>query len=83
MLNPICSDFAQGMTPSEAKTMEDHFQYLKKLTEEKMVILAGPVLTKEFGIVVLEAEGEQSARKIMENDPAVKNRMMMAQLYHY
>ena len=56
--------------------MERHFNYLKKLKEEKTLILAGPCLDAAFGVEIFEAESEEAARRIMENDPAVKEKIM-------
>ena len=51
-----------------------------------MVLLAGRTLNTDpssFGIVILTADTEQEARRIMHNDPAVKARVMRAELYPY
>jgi len=51
-----------------------------------VVLLAGRTLNTDpssFGIVILTADTEQEARRIMHNDPAVKARVMRAELYPY
>ena len=65
-----------------------HYEYLKKLTEDGTVILAGrttyDVADKNvFGIVVLETENEAAARAIMEQDPAVAGKIMKAELHPF
>lgn len=80
---PPRENFAFEMTEAEEKIMEEHFQYLKKLTSEGVVYLAGPVTDGCFGIVVFDAESESAARNLMENDPAVKAGVMKAELYPF
>jgi uncharacterized protein YciI len=36
-----------------------------------------------FGLVVFDADSEEEAREIMENDPAVANGLMTATLYPF
>ena len=76
----------EGPTPEEAAIVEQHFNYLKELTAKGVVILAGRTLNTDessFGIVIFEAESEQAARQVMNDDPAVKHGVMRAELYPY
>lgn len=76
----------EGLTEKEQELISEHFSYLKDLTEKGVVILAGRTLNNDkssFGIVIFQAETEVLARKIMNNDPAVKSRVMKAELYPY
>jgi uncharacterized protein YciI len=73
-------------TPEEEQTISEHFTYLKSLTEAGVVPLAGRTLNTDhscFGIVILTARSEEEARQIMLNDPAVKQRVMLAELYPF
>lgn len=75
-----------GPTPEEAEIVAQHFAYLKQLTEQGVVVLAGRTLntdTSSFGIVILQADSEEAARTLMANDPAVKHQVMRATLYPY
>jgi uncharacterized protein len=68
------------------KIVIEHFERLKVLTEERIVILAGRTLKIDedgFGLVIFEATNDEEAQKIMENDPAVKKGIMTAQLHSY
>jgi hypothetical protein len=38
---------------------------------------------KDFGIVILETETEAEALSYMENDPAVKGKLMYAELFDF
>jgi uncharacterized protein len=86
-IQPTRADMlTKGSTPAEAKLIGEHFEYLKKLHAEGVVILAGRTLNTDpssFGIIIFRATDETAARKIMENDPAVKGGVMKAQLFPY
>lgn len=75
-----------GPTPEEAEIVAQHFAYLKQLTEQGIVVLAGRTLNTDensFGIAILQTDSEEEARTIMQNDPAVKQQVMRAALYPY
>ena len=75
--------------PEEANaTLSTHFNYLKKLTEEGFLILAGrtvnnPMTGDDFGICILEASSKEEAQNILDNDPSVKDKVMYATLYDF
>ena len=76
----------EGSTPEEDKIVERHFAYLQNLTEKGVMILMGRTQNNDestFGIAIFEAENEEAARTIMENDPAVAGGVMRATLYPY
>ncbi len=65
-------DFAATMTPEESRVWAAHFARLRRLLDEGVMILVGPTLGRiNTGIAVFEAETEDEARRIMEEDPAV------------
>nr|AOR51123.1 hypothetical protein [uncultured bacterium pAW1] len=70
-LIPPRQDFPETMTATEQKIMGEHFAYLKQLTQEKRVIMAGPCLEPVFGAVILASGSLEEARTIMSNDPSV------------
>lgn len=75
-----------GATESETQIISEHFSYLKKLMEKGILILAGRTQNKEsnsFGIVIFNAESEETARQILHDDPAVKNRVFRGELFPY
>jgi uncharacterized protein len=75
-----------GETPEEEQIISEHFNYLKDLTEGGVVLLAGRTLNTDqscFGIVIFRAGSEQEARRIMLEDPAVRQRVMRAELYPF
>jgi len=75
-----------GPTPEEAEIVAQHFAYLQDLVAQGVVLLAGRTLTtdeRSFGIVIFRTHSEDSARTVMNNDPAVKQGIMRAELYPY
>jgi uncharacterized protein YciI len=76
----------EGPTPEEKDAVSRHFAYLKALTEQGVVLLAGRAQTtgpETFGIVLFHAEEEDAARALMESDPAVIDDVMRATLYPF
>lgn len=77
---------SEGPDPEETRIVSQHFAYLNDLTEQGIVLLAGRTLNTDassFGIVIFKAEDDNAARAIVHNDPAVKNRVMRAELFPY
>ncbi len=72
-------------TKEQSNIVTVHFNYLKKLTEEGTVIMAGrsPDPEKGFGIVVFQAPSREVAQEIMYSDPAVKNKLMRAEFHDF
>jgi len=87
MIRPIrVAMLTADTTEQESRILEQHFTYLKDLTEKGIVLLAGRTLTQDetsFGIVVFRADSALQAQDIMQNDPAVQHGVMHAKLYPY
>ncbi len=81
LIHPFRDGFFEQHTLEEESIMEEHFQYLKKATENGIVLLAGPCLDDTFGLVVLRAGDDKAAQAFMFNDPSVKKNVMMAELH--
>lgn len=76
----------EGSTETESRIVGQHFSYLKDLMERGVVILAGRTTNTDyssFGIVLCNAESIEAARRIMHNDPAVKNKVFRGEVYPY
>ena len=86
-IQPIRPDMlAMGATPGEDAIIAEHFSYLNDLTSKGIVLLAGRTLTidpSSFGIVILKAANENSARAVMRADPAVIKGVMQAELFPF
>jgi uncharacterized protein YciI len=77
---------SEGPTPEEERIVGDHYSYLKKLTDQGVVILAGRTLNTDessFGIIIFRADSEEAARRIVADDPAVRGGVMRAELFPY
>lgn len=77
---------SEGPTEQESRVVSDHYSYLKELMEQGTVILAGRTQNTDyssFGIIIFKAESPEQARRVAENDPAVKDTVMQAELYPY
>ena len=75
-----------GPTDEEASILSEHFKYLESLANNGVVLLFGRTQNNNastFGIVIFHAESEDAARTIMNNDPAVKNGAMRAELFPF
>jgi len=83
IVKPLKENFNDTATEEENKIVGEHFSYLQKLLENGTLILAGPELNAEFGIVVLQTDSGDKAREIMENDPAVKKNVFTSELYPF
>ncbi len=81
LIHPLRHEFFESPTPQEEAMMLAHFDYLKRATEDGVVLLAGPCLDETFGVVVFKAENDESARSFMLNDPSVESNVMMAELH--
>jgi uncharacterized protein YciI len=75
-----------GSTDFESRVVSEHFNYLKQLNSDGVVIFAGRTQKTDissFGIVLFNAESVDAAREIMMNDPAVKNKVFRTELFPY
>jgi len=77
---------SDGPTAAEADAVSRHFNYLRQLCDTGIVILAGWTLNTDpscFGIVIFNADSEDSARALMSGDPAVAKGVFSAELFPY
>ncbi|WP_352223585.1 YciI family protein [Bacillus sp. SM2101] len=84
-LKPALLD-EENWTDREHHIIQQHFDMLQRLLEEGKMLLAGRTLNMDssgFGIVILEVASEDEAKKIMQDDPAVKEKIMTAELFPY
>jgi uncharacterized protein YciI len=71
-LHPPRDDFAATMTDAEGVVFSAHFDRLKLLLDEGILIMAGPTLgDKNTGIAVFEADDEETAQRVMAADPVI------------
>ncbi len=86
-LRAVRSDMlSTGLTEHETAIIEAHGEYLDHLAAHDIIKLAGRTLIDDehaFGIVVLEADSDLHARRIMNEDPAVANGVLEAELFPF
>lgn len=83
LLRPPRPNFPATLSPEEEAVVERHFNYLKNLLDKNELLMAGRCVDGSFGITVFEAETENKAKAIMDNDPAVKEKVMTAELFPF
>lgn len=79
-------ELLNNFTDREEEIVDRHFNKLQELLKEGKLVLAGRTLNmdeKTFGIVIIDVSSEEEAKNIMENDPAVKEGVMTAELFPY
>jgi len=86
-LTPARSDMLNGgLTDRETEIIGIHFDYLSGLFEKGVVKLAGRTTNTDassFGVMIFEARDEAAAHRIMANDPAVKENVLVARLFPF
>jgi uncharacterized protein len=75
-------------TKADHAIVVGHFQRLVKYKNEGVLVLAGrmnlPVNDPEMqGLVIFYAKDEAAAKQFMQDDPAVKNNIMLAKVHPY
>jgi uncharacterized protein YciI len=71
-IHPPRDDVAATMTSEQREVWAVHFERLQRLFAEGRIVLVGPTLGRtNTGIAVFEAPDEDTARRIMEEDPAI------------
>jgi len=77
-------NFAETMTEHEQEVWSVHFERLRHLLAEGVLVLAGPTLGPvNTGIAVIEAPDEAHARRIMEEDPAIASGLARGELREF
>ncbi len=76
----------EAWTDEDNAIVAEHFDRLKALHKEGILILAGRTLNEDasqFGLVIFKAATEEDARQFMNADPAVSKGVMTATLFPY
>ena len=77
---------SDGMTETEQNTVAAHVEYLQGLADRGVVRIAGRTLDtgkQTFGLMVFMAASETEARRLVDEDPAVRERVMTAELFSF
>ncbi len=78
----------KNWTKADQGIVGEHFQRLIKLKNEGKVVLAGRTAYETsnpdmMGLVIFYAKDAQEALQFMMDDPAVKNKIMLAKVHPY
>ena len=86
-IQPVRIDMlSNGPTEEESAVVSEHFAYLRDLSDEGVVIMAGRTLNTDpssFGIVILRAESDKEAEERMMSDPAVAKGVMKSEIFPF
>jgi len=83
LLRPTRPNFIEGISKEEEVILGEYFHYLGKALEEGTLVLAGPCLDGVFGVVIFRAASQEEALGFMNDDPAVKRRIMRAEAHPF
>lgn len=75
--------FIQDATERELAVIAEHFDYLKKLLSDGILLIAGRTEDASMGIAVLRVADLEAANKIVRDDPAVRGSVFGATLFPY
>ncbi|OGO59407.1 MAG: hypothetical protein A2V85_08785 [Chloroflexi bacterium RBG_16_72_14] len=71
-IHPPRDDFADTMTEAEQEAWGRHWQRIKRLYHEGVIVLVGPTFGRiNTGLCVFEAPDEAAALAIMNGDPTI------------
>src|SRR5688572_23994416 len=79
---------AKNWSKQDEAIVGEHFQRLVKMKNEGVVLLAGRTQLElndagMMGLVIFYAKDEKEAMQFMQDDPAVKNKIMLAKAVPY
>jgi uncharacterized protein YciI len=82
-LRPKRLDFLTTMTPAEQAVMGEHMTYTRRLFDEGKIVLGGAATDGAIGVIIWKVVSAEEARRIFENDPAVKADVGEAELHEF
>ena len=82
-LRPNRENFIATMTPAEKTAMDEHFLYAKGLFDRGKIILGGAATDGSIGIIVFREDSPEEARRIFDNDPAIRAGIGQAELHQF
>jgi len=83
-LEPTRDEMPDDPTEAEAQAARDHFAYYKELHARGTLVLAGRTeQPPHIGIMVFEARDMDTAKSIVEHDPAIVAGVFRARIQPY
>lgn len=75
--------FLARATQHERDVVQEHGDWLEARFAEGHVVFAGRCYDGPFGLVILDAGSEEEARRLMEQDPAVRAGVQRAEFHPF
>jgi uncharacterized protein YciI len=83
-MHPPRDDFIAIMTDAERSAFDEHAASLCRLLADGVLIVAGPCLGQvNTGIAIFEAADEETARRIVADEPVTSGEYMRGDLRPY
>ncbi len=79
----ICSTPDVKFSETDEQALSEHFEYLTSLLRESKLHIAGSCTDYAFGVIIFKAESLAEAENIMNNDPAIKRKIMTGELHEF
>ena len=83
MLRLVRPTFISDATAEERAIVSEHFEHLKRLFAEGIMIHVGRATDGSFGLAIFNAPDDDAATTLMQRDPVVVKGVMTATLYPY
>lgn len=75
-----------GGTEVEQGVISEHAQYLKAQVDQGIGQIVGRTTNTDytsFGLMIFQAESDEHAQEILDNDPAIAQRVMRGEVYPF
>ena len=84
MLRPAFDQaFLAQASPEERAVFEEHRAWLEARFAERRVLFAGRCYDGPFGLVVVDVADEDEARRMVAEDPSVRNGVQTAEIFPF
>jgi uncharacterized protein YciI len=84
MLRPAFDQaFVEQASPEQRAVFDEHGTWLEARFAEGRVLFAGRCYDGPFGLVVLDVADEDEARRLVAQDPSVREGVQTAELYPF
>ena len=77
---------SKGPQPKDMSVLQQHVEYLRRLTDQGIAIVAGHTTNHDenaFGLAIVRADSESSARKILEEDALVRAGLLTVTVFPF
>jgi uncharacterized protein YciI len=75
--------FLEQASPEQRAVFEEHGAWLEARFAERRVLFAGRCYDGPFGLVVLDVADEEEARRLVAEDPSVREGLQTAEIFPF